>query len=161
MAATVTIVDTTIPKRSTTSSKLEPGQSLQLISDPPVDLPPPTIRTKSTKSNMVVDALCRILLHFIHIVYLTFIIYKTLRSMLIDLYHQHLVTSTDTEELIRFDKAQLTKIPKHLSILISSELLHERTMEEWDMILDDLCRVSCWAWEFGIEELSVFDASGN
>ncbi|KAI7847378.1 Decaprenyl diphosphate synthase-like protein [Circinella umbellata] len=161
MAATVTIVDTTIPKRLTTSSKLEPGQSLQLISDLPIDLPPPTTRTKTTKSSVIVDVLCRILLHLIHIGYLTFIIYKTLRSMLIDLYHQHLVTSTDTEELIRFDKAQLTKIPKHLSILISSELLHERTVKEWDVILDDLCRVSCWAWEFGIEELSVFDASGE
>ncbi|KAI9278300.1 Decaprenyl diphosphate synthase-like protein [Phascolomyces articulosus] len=172
MAATVTVVDTTIPTRSTASSKLEPGQSLQLISDPPVDLPPPTkIATpqqqeleqqiQSTKSNVFVDAICRIILHLIHIIYLTFIIYKTVRTMALDLYHQHLVHSTDTEELIRFDKAQLTKIPKHFSILISNELSHERTIQEWDNIVDDLCRVSCWAWEFGIEELSIFDASGD
>ncbi|KAI8147111.1 Decaprenyl diphosphate synthase-like protein [Fennellomyces sp. T-0311] len=152
MAATVTVVDTTTSTRSTP----ELPQSLQLISDPPADLPP----VQLTQSNPVADALCRLLLAIIHLGYLTFITLKLLRSHAIDFY-RHVVTTTPIDDLIRFDKAQLTKIPKHFSILISKELAHERSAQEWDMIVDEICRVSCWAYEFGIEELSIFDASGE
>ena len=152
MAATVTVVDTTTPIRSIP----ELSQSLQLISDPPADLP----LIQSTQSNPVVDALCRLLLAIIHLAYLTFITLKVLRNHAVDFY-RNVVTTTPINDLIRFDKAQLTKIPKHFSILISNELAHERSEQGWDTIVDEICRVSCWAYEFGIEELSVFDASGN
>ncbi|CAO3597724.1 unnamed protein product [Absidia cylindrospora] len=62
--------------------------------------------------------------------------------------------------MLNDDKTQLSKIPRHLAITLSSELLFERTEDDWNMIVNDVCQVSCWAWEMGIKELSVYEASG-
>ncbi|CAO3626277.1 unnamed protein product [Cunninghamella echinulata] len=39
-------------------------------------------------------------------------------------------------------------------------MVFERTQEDWDRIIHDICQTSCWAFEMGIKELSIFDASG-
>jgi hypothetical protein len=64
-------------------------------------------------------------------------------------------------DYIQHDKEQLTKIPKHMSITISREFQNTRSSAQWQIIMDDVCMASCWAWEFGIKEFSVYDASGK
>ncbi|PHZ11506.1 Undecaprenyl diphosphate synthase [Rhizopus microsporus ATCC 52813] len=72
----------------------------------------------------------------------------------------HRLTEKEIFECIQYDRAQLTKIPKHLSIHISNELASTRSHKDWEEIINNVCSVSCWAWEFGIREISVYDASG-
>ncbi|GAA5807663.1 hypothetical protein MFLAVUS_001034 [Mucor flavus] len=61
---------------------------------------------------------------------------------------------------IQHDKTQLTKIPQHLSINVSRELLSTRSLKDWQETMYNISFMTCWAWEFGIKEVSVYDASG-
>ncbi|KAI9308274.1 Decaprenyl diphosphate synthase-like protein [Cunninghamella echinulata] len=132
--------------------------------------------------------LCILALYTIHFIYIIYIAQKTLRRNIAHRYHQFvlkyhdhqsipslLLSSSPVEEveeekkkkqqgkllnLIHQDKSKLSKIPKHLAITISDEMVFERTQEDWDRIIHDICQTSCWAFEMGMKELSIFDASG-
>ncbi|CEI86546.1 hypothetical protein RMCBS344292_00985 [Rhizopus microsporus] len=104
------------------------------------------------------DLLCVILLHTLHFIYIIYISFRTTWQYCIVYIHR--LTEKEIFECIQYDRAQLTKIPKHLSIHISNELASTRSHKDWEEIITNVCSVSCWAWEFGIREISVYDASG-
>ncbi|KAI9312841.1 Decaprenyl diphosphate synthase-like protein [Dichotomocladium elegans] len=165
-AVALATIDTASPsEKQSAHSFIAQPPTLQLITSlpPPEDLPTRATNEDGPRCKTVlskcVDILCHLLLYVIYSIYLTYIGFRTLRS----LGYSRLLQYTDLDErinTIRRDKAQLTKIPKHLSILISREL-EDRDLEDWELIVNDICLTSCWAWAFGIEELSVFDGSGT
>ncbi|CEG79800.1 hypothetical protein RMATCC62417_14222 [Rhizopus microsporus] len=104
------------------------------------------------------DLLCVVLLHTLHFIYIIYISFRTTWQYCIVYIHR--LTEKEIFECIQYDRAQLTKIPKHLSIHISNELASTRSHKDWEEIINNVCSVSCWAWEFGIREISVYDASG-
>ncbi|KAI8086931.1 Decaprenyl diphosphate synthase-like protein [Gilbertella persicaria] len=90
------------------------------------------------------------LLYLLYIGYISFSVY---------LYTTFYQSKADIQARMQFDKRQLTKIPNHLAIHISRELLSSRSLKDWDTMMLDICMATCWAWEFGIQEVSVYDAS--
>ncbi|OAD75657.1 hypothetical protein PHYBLDRAFT_166886 [Phycomyces blakesleeanus NRRL 1555(-)] len=117
--------------------------------------------SKKTYSASILDGSCYLALSAIHCIYLACIaiatIYIHVESTITSLWVEQRHSIPD---LIKHDKSRLTKIPKHLTIAISHELIHERSLEDWHAIVNDICLASCWAWEFGVKELSVYDKSG-
>lgn len=161
MATTIAtrITATTTDQRS----QHAPSSSLHLIS-PSVETPTQQPRRQdSLIATTLKDGLCHFALYILHIVCLIYTACCALRKYInyqissSSLYSNHQTVRSQ----IRHDKAQLTKIPQHLSFLLSQELASERTAQEWEMLIHDICLATCWAWEFGIKEVSVFDASGE
>ncbi|CAO3609265.1 unnamed protein product [Cunninghamella blakesleeana] len=139
--------------------------------------------------NNITHILCILALYTIHFFYLIYIAQKTLRTSLNHRYHQLMLqyyhdqttsksslllllssslSSLEKEQdnnnnrlltLIQQDKEKLSKIPNHLAITISDELVFERSQDDWNHIIHDICQTSCWAFEIGIKELSIYDPS--
>lgn len=86
---------------------------------------------------------------------------KTLQSYFYTIYVSIGYNHQNILERIQQDKTQLTKIPQHLTINVSRELLSSRSLKDWDEIMYNISFATCWAWEFGIKEVSVYDASGK
>lgn len=151
--------------------------SLQLITCPVDELNQETLSFETSVATLktcVLDGLCRFALCALHFGYLTVLAFYTLRTWLTDLlttfirhvyvasyYEYHTTDNERLRRLIQEDKLRLTKIPKHLSILISRELAAERSEREWNTLVHELCLFSAWAWEVGVQELTVFDATGT
>ncbi|KAI8368116.1 Decaprenyl diphosphate synthase-like protein [Radiomyces spectabilis] len=119
-----------------------------------LSLPLKTVTTAAS------DLLCYVTLYAIHFIYLIYIVLTVPKSLFTQTLNHYHNNDVSTAARIARDKSHLTKLPSHLSIVVSQELMHERTSDDWDTIIDDLCLASCWAWQFGIQEMSVFDASG-
>lgn len=97
------------------------------------------------------------ILYTLHFLYITFIAFKSLYLYLENLSRNN---HHDIHQRIQFDKSQLTKIPKHLTINVSRELSSTRSCKDWEKLMYDISLSTCWAWDFGIKEISVYDASG-
>ncbi|KAI7872074.1 Decaprenyl diphosphate synthase-like protein [Spinellus fusiger] len=110
----------------------------------------------------VFDGLCYLLLSLIHCTYMAYVSLLAAATQI-----RNAITCLRVDQLnsvmhlIEKDKSQLTKIPHHFTITVSNEMAQERTQNDWNTIIDDICLVSCWAWEFGIKELSVYDSTGK
>lgn len=109
----------------------------------------------------IYDVFLAFMLSSLHFLYLSFISIKTLHSYIHNLYLSIGHNNEDILQRIQYDKTQLTKIPGHLTINISRELLSSRTLGDWEKAMYNISIATCWAWEFGIKEVSVYDASGN
>lgn len=117
---------------------------------------------KKTSSGYTIhDVFLTFILSTLHFLYLSFISIKTLHSYLYNVYLSIGHNNEDLLQRIQYDKTQLTKIPKHLTINISRELLSSRTLGDWEEAMYNISVATCWAWEFGIKEVSVYDASGK
>lgn len=125
----------------------------------PQDLPSITTPRHKALYSTLLDGLCHLILYTLQLGYLLYIACRSLYRKTEHVIRQCLDTS-DRLVAIHKDKARLTKIPKHLAILISGEL-EERDFADWEDLVNDICLTSCWAWEFGIQELSVYDPSGK
>ena len=101
----------------------------------------------------IFDLFCSLVLHTLHFIY---ILYSLVARFFCYWDYQSI---NNIKERIEWDQSRLTKIPKHLSIHVSSELTRDGV--DWQAIVNNLCLISCWAYEFGIKEISVFDASGK
>ncbi|KAL1931693.1 hypothetical protein VTP01DRAFT_9836 [Rhizomucor pusillus] len=136
--------------------------SLHLISS---SLETPTQQGRREDAIVIVlqDLLCHFALYIVHIAFLIYTACRVLRKYIdnhISCSGLHSNHVPDRSRILH-DKARLVKIPKHLSFLISRELAIERSVEDWEMLVNDICLATCWAWEFGIHQVSVFDASGE
>ncbi|KAI8078642.1 uncharacterized protein BX664DRAFT_342376 [Halteromyces radiatus] len=162
------IVASSIPVDNATNSPIDSSHTtLYNTSLPSLRLD--TIRTS------ILDALCVSTLYLIHFIYIAYIAQQTLRTCIVHGWRRYrfqlqynnnnssLLSSNKQKDMItllKYDRSQLTKIPHHVGITVSSELVFERSEEDWNRIIFDLCQVCCWAWEMGIKEVSVLDASG-
>ncbi|KAI8332242.1 Decaprenyl diphosphate synthase-like protein [Chlamydoabsidia padenii] len=114
----------------------------------------------------IINALCVSILYLIHFVYIAHLAQQVVRTTLHRHWRQFVWNQQDNKQpqdaysLLKKDQGQLTKVPHHLAITVSSEHLLERSEEDWKTVISDLCQVTCWAWEMGIKEISVFDATG-
>ncbi|KAI9473712.1 MAG: Decaprenyl diphosphate synthase-like protein [Benjaminiella poitrasii] len=113
---------------------------------------------RQLSNNSFSQRLYKSLLYALQFVYIVFIAFRSLYTYLYNLYI--FKRCHDIQQRIQYDKTQLTKIPHHLTILISRELLSTRTYQDWEKIMSDISLTTCWAWEFGIKEVSVYDATG-
>jgi hypothetical protein len=140
-------VDTTATTNTTPSSQpiSKSSRSSQSIS-------------KSSRDNSLYNVFLTAILHLLHFLYITYIAYKTLRT---HLYNKLINSDQNIHQRIQYDISKLTKIPNHLSINISRELSSFRTIENWEEIMYSISFATCWAWEFGIKEVSVYDQSGK
>ncbi|RCI03139.1 hypothetical protein CU098_001066, partial [Rhizopus stolonifer] len=109
------------------------------------------------QNNSLFDVFLTVILYILHFLYLLYIGYISFSVYLYTTFYQ---SKADIQARMQFDKRQLTKIPNHLAIHISRELLSSRSLKDWDTMMLDICMATCWAWEFGIQEVSVYDASG-
>ncbi|KAI8376661.1 hypothetical protein EDC96DRAFT_281582 [Choanephora cucurbitarum] len=135
-----------IPKYKSAINTIETQQELKNRS-----------RALQEKNNSFLDAFLTMILYIFHFIYLSYIALQSLKH-----YFKNYHSSTlDIHERIEFDKQQLTKLPRHLTISLSSDLFSTRTLEDWDSIMRDICLVTCWSWQMGIKEVSVYDMSGN
>ncbi|KAL0139554.1 hypothetical protein V8B55DRAFT_1525060 [Mucor lusitanicus] len=117
-------------------------------------------KIKNSNRNTLSHVFLTAILYTLHFIYISFIAFKSLYSYLENLLrdtHQH---PHDIHQRIQFDKTQLTKIPEHLTINVSRELASTRSCKEWEKLMYDISMSTCWAWDFGIKEVSVYDASG-
>lgn len=117
-------------------------------------------KIKNSNHNTLSHVFLTAILYTLHFIYISFIAFKSLHSYLENLFrdtHQH---QHDIHQRIQFDKTQLTKIPEHLTINVSRELASTRSCKEWEKLMYDISMSTCWAWDFGIKEVSVYDASG-
>jgi hypothetical protein len=113
-------------------------------------------------NNSIYHVFLKYVLYTVHFIYITYIAYQSLYAYLYTLYiSMRYSDRRHIQERIQHDKSHLTKIPKHLAINVSRELLSTRTCQEWENTMFNISMATCWAWEFGIEEVSVYDASGN
>lgn len=99
------------------------------------------------------DLFCSFVLHTLHFIYILYSLVVRFFSYWDD------QSINNIKERIKWDQSRLTKIPKHLSIHVSSELTRDGV--DWQAMVNNLCLISCWAYGFGIKEISVFDASGK
>lgn len=161
MATTIaTHTATNLNSQHAPPSSLAP--SLHLISS---SLETPTQQGRREDAIVIVlqDLLCHFALYIVHIAFLIYTACRVLRKYIdnhISCSGLHSNHVPDRSRILH-DKARLVKIPKHLSFLISRELAIERSVEDWEMLVNDICLATCWAWEFGIHQVSVFDASGE
>lgn len=119
-------------------------------------------RREKTKDNRsLYQVFLTFILHTLHFVFITYIALKKLLTFSDTKYCRIRYWNQTIYDRIQHDKARLTKIPRHLSISVSRELLSNRTSEDWKEIMMDISFVTCWAWKFGIKEVSVYDASGE
>lgn len=139
---------------------------LQLLTN---DIPPKTLeseteirnrREKGSGGNSVYDVFLTSILYTLHFTYISFIALKTLHTYLYNIYISIRYNDQNIHQRIQNDKSQLTKIPQHLAINVSRELLSTRSLEDWERTMYNISFATCWAWEFGIKEVSVYDASG-
>ncbi|KAI8984522.1 Decaprenyl diphosphate synthase-like protein [Mycotypha africana] len=103
-----------------------------------------------------------LILYLIHILYMSCVACKSLQLYL-SLKLQTLCAKEDDAIILQrilYDKKHLTKIPKHLTINISRELSTTRNLQDWETIKYQLSKATCWAFEFGIQEVSVYDSLG-
>lgn len=114
-------------------------------------------KIKKNNNNTFSHVFFTTILYTLHFLYITFIAFKTLYSYLENLFRNN---HYDIHQRIQFDKSQLTKIPKHLTINVSRELSSTRSCKDWEKLMYDISLSTCWAWDFGIKEISVYDASG-
>lgn len=115
---------------------------------------------RASSGYSIYDVFLTFILSTLHFLYLSFISIKTLNSYIYNLYLSNGHNNEDIPQRIQYDKTQLTKIPGHLTINISRELLSSRTLGDWEEAMYNISIATCWAWEFGIKEVSVYDASG-
>lgn len=130
-----------------------------------------TIETKQEKENRsrdineedelsIKNVLLKFMLTTLQFTYITWIALKTLYTHLYTIYtstrHQNTIY-----QRIQYDKSRLTKIPNHLTIVISRELSSTRSLKEWEAEMFNISMATCWAWEYGIKEISVYDAAGK
>lgn len=99
-------------------------------------------------------------LHTVHFLFITYVAVKTLYRYMYTRYNTIRYNQSILQR-IQHDKTQLTKIPQHLSINVSRELLSTRSLKDWQETMYNISFMACWAWEFGIKEVSVYDASGE
>lgn len=119
-------------------------------------------RAQVSSDNSIYYVFLKVVLYTVHFIYITYIAYQSLQTYLYTLYiSMRYNDRLHIQDRIQHDKSQLTKIPKHLAINVSRELLSTRTCQEWENTMFNISMATCWAWEFGIEEVSVYDASGN
>lgn len=119
-------------------------------------------RAEISSNNSIYHVFLKAVLSTVHFIYITYIAYHSFYAYLYTLYiSMRYNDRRQIQERIQHDKSQLTKIPKHLAINVSRELLSVRTCQEWENTMFSISMATCWAWEFGIEEVSVYDASGN
>jgi hypothetical protein len=106
------------------------------------------------------DLFLKFILNTLQLTYITWIALKTLYTYIYTIYistrHQQTIY-----QRIHQDKSRLTKIPNHLTIVLSRELQSTRSLNEWDREMFNISMATCWAWEYGIKEISVYDASGK
>ncbi|KAI7880614.1 Undecaprenyl diphosphate synthase [Lichtheimia hyalospora FSU 10163] len=148
------------PRQPSQSFSYAENPKIQLKSNLPSlqDLPSKTTPRPKTLYSTLLNGLCHLILYLLQLGYLLYIACRSLYRKTEHAIRQCLDTS-DRLVAIQKDKARLTKIPKHLAILVSGEL-EERDFADWEDLVNDICLTSCWAWEFGIQELSVYDPSG-
>lgn len=118
-------------------------------------------KEKVSGGNSVFDVFLTSILYTLHFTYISYIAIKTLHTYLYNIYISIRFNDQNIHQRIQLDKVQLTKIPQHLTINVSRELLSSRSLEDWERTMYNISFATCWAWEFGIKEVSVFDASGN
>lgn len=71
------------------------------------------------------------------------------------LYYHH-----RTPELIKRDVKDLTKVPKHLSVIL--KLAPEGGRKDgYESLLHDTCEIAAWASSAGIPMLSVYEKTGS
>ncbi|SAL97884.1 hypothetical protein [Absidia glauca] len=173
---------------TTTTNRHQRRSSLQVIAGDPIIadddtsakevIAPLTVKSPvaNTMTQSVVHGVCVSILYLIHMLYMAYIAQKVLRTNAKQQWQNLLLAyqpladdkqslarghSDRFYSLLKDDQRRLTKLPGHLAITLSTELLLDRTNEDWTTIIQDLGQVACWAWEMGIKELSVFDASGT
>jgi hypothetical protein len=128
-------------------------------------LPSPNRPSASRKlRKKPVRTLLRSLLHLVvfHIIRVLFSLYVRLRKIfrallgrvLSILYYHH-----RTPELIRRDVAGLTRLPRHLSIVLELQA-EERGGVALDVLLDEVAEVAAWCACVGIPLLSVYEETG-
>lgn len=167
--ATLTTVNDSVKAKSQPVATQQPS-SLQLISQPQ----PPLLHDNPTRhnhhrlrrspqpdpSNPVINALCYITLHVIQLLYLLAIALKTARTALVRRWTASApLAGKQLRERIAHDRSCLSKVPAHLALLISSDMTD--TDRSWNQIASEICEASCWAWEMGVERLSVYDCTGE
>ncbi|KAI8384168.1 Decaprenyl diphosphate synthase-like protein [Blakeslea trispora] len=135
-----------IPKYKSAINTIESQQELKNRS-----------RALQEKSNSLLDVSLTMILYIFHFIYLSYIAFESFKSYFAKAYHTPI---PNIYERIQFDKQQLTKLPKHLTINLSRDLFSTRTLKDWDRIMMDICLVTCWSWQIGIKEVSVYDVSG-
>ncbi|KAI9270820.1 Decaprenyl diphosphate synthase-like protein [Sporodiniella umbellata] len=91
---------------------------------------------------------------------LTYILYTLLLSSYEFCLDQMYQWTCSVQQQLLKDQQELTKIPNHLCLHVSNELGHTREEQDWKELINDICSVSCWAYELGIKEISVFDTLG-
>lgn len=104
------------------------------------------------------NILLKFLLTTLQFTYITWIALKTLYTYIHTIKRQQ---DTTIYQRIHHDKSKLTKIPSHLTFVLSRELLSTRTLKHWEAEMFNISMATCWAWEYGIKEISVYDASGK
>lgn len=117
-------------------------------------------KIKNSNRNTFSHVFLTTILYALHFLYISFIAFKSLYSYLESLFRNAHRNHHDIHQRIQFDKTQLTKIPEHLTIAVSRELSSTRSCKEWEKLMYDISMSTCWAWDFGIKEVSVYDASG-
>lgn len=115
---------------------------------------------KNSNHNTLSHVFLTTILYTLHFIYISFIALKSLYLYLEDLFRNTHQNQHDIHRRIQLDKSQLTKIPEHLTINVSRELSSTRSCKEWEKLMYDISVSTCWAWDFGINEVSVYDASG-
>ncbi|KAI7900704.1 uncharacterized protein BX663DRAFT_517335 [Cokeromyces recurvatus] len=116
------------------------------------------LRNKEDNSS-IYHIFLKSILYTLHFVYIFFTSIRLLNTYLYNLYIS--TRYDDIRKRIQHDKLQLTKIPNHLTIIISRELLSTRSCQDWERIMSEISTLTCWAYEFGTKEISVYDATGN
>lgn len=150
---------TVLTKEQHVNSILQLSAENKIPLEPSTTVITETTTTITRRQNTLYHVFLSSILHLLHFIYITCIAFKTFKSYL----YNHITTANTTtiHQRIQYDKENLTKIPNHLSINISRELSSSRTLEKWDEIMYSISFVTCWAWEFGIKEVSVYDQSGK
>ncbi|KAG1047024.1 hypothetical protein G6F43_010508 [Rhizopus delemar] len=88
------------------------------------------------------DLFCSLVLHTLHFIYILYSLVVRFFSYWDD------QSINNIKERIEWDQSRLTKIPKHLSIHVSSELTRDGV--DWQAMVNNLCLISCWAYGFGV-----------
>ena len=149
------------------SGKLLSKQEREAILRP--YLPIPKLRATSTPKLVAparrpIRDFLKSLVHFlifsvIHLLFSTYIrirryYHAISRRIFAILYHHH-----RTPELIRKDVQHLSKLPKHLSVILELEPT-ESASQGLEVLLDNVAEISAWCACVGVPMLSVYEPTG-